>query len=103
MEILLTGMKISHINTRKQAGLAAGLKVGRCHRKLLERPGKQNEISSYKHKTNSSCLPGCLAKQASPLITIRLFLLWSLSTSNKTNLNLQANLLTTCLSMLNQN
>ena len=65
MEILLTGMKISHINTRKQAGLAAGMKVQRCHRKLLEHPGKQNEISSYKHKTNSSCLPGCLAKQAS--------------------------------------
>jgi hypothetical protein len=29
-------------------------------------PGKRDEIFSYKHKRNSSRLPGCLAKRASP-------------------------------------
>ena len=28
--------------------------------------GKRDEIFSYKHKRNSSRLPGCLAKRASP-------------------------------------
>ena len=73
----LPGWKFLHINTHKRASPVAGMKVQRYRRKLFlttvksmskqeNCPGKRDEIFSYKHKRNSSRLPGCLAKRASP-------------------------------------
>ena len=76
----LPGWKFLHINTHKRASPVAGMRVQRYRRKLFLKqlnncqinvktrklPGKRDEIFSYKHKRNSSRLPSCLAKRASP-------------------------------------
>jgi hypothetical protein len=70
----LPGWKFFHINTRKRASPVAGMKVQRYRRKLFLTTVKtiqctklsRHGIFSYKHKRNSSRLPGCLAKRASP-------------------------------------
>ena len=74
----LPGWKFLHINTHKRASPVAGMKVQRYRRKLFlttvksmskqeNCPGKRDEIFSYKHKKNSSRLPGCLAKRPARL------------------------------------
>jgi hypothetical protein len=78
-EISLTGMEISPYKHSQapRASPVAGMKVQRYFRKLFlttvksmskqqNCPGKRDEIFSYKHKRNSSRLPGCLAKRTSP-------------------------------------
>jgi hypothetical protein len=76
-EISLTGMGISPYKHSQAGWPVAGMKVQRYRRKLFlttvksmskqqNCPGKRDGIFSYKHKRNSSHLPGCLAKRASP-------------------------------------
>ena len=76
-EISLTGMGISPYKHSQAGWPGCRVKVQRCRRKLFlttvksmskqqNCPGKRDEIFSYKHKRNSSRLPGCLAKRASP-------------------------------------
>ena len=76
-EISLTGMGISPYKHSQAGWPSCGMKVQRYRRKLSlttvksmskqeNCPGKRDEIFSYKHKRNSSRLPGCFAKRASP-------------------------------------
>jgi hypothetical protein len=67
-EISLTGMEISPYKHSKFKGTAANyfLTTVKSMSKQQNCPGKRDEIFSYKHKRNSSRLPGCLAKRASP-------------------------------------
>jgi hypothetical protein len=76
-EILLTGMEISPYKHSQLASPVAGMKVQRYHHKLFLTitvttiSKQQNCLASgikFSHinKRNSSCLPGCLIKRASP-------------------------------------
>jgi hypothetical protein len=63
-EISLTGMEISPYK-HSQAGwpVCRFLTTVKSMSKQENCPGKRDEIFSYKHKRNSSRLPGCLAKR----------------------------------------